>query len=617
MFQDTYFINKTSGTFADNLATFGLAFVLDSIAAGRAAIRIEDRGAQFAVTCAPALRETWVDECAFFVGAPLLVTVDTKSGARMVKGTDLSPTDLEGMPDIAADYEQGKRDVVSFWEWMKSLTPEETKHRHELMPPVEPPADWDVFRAINPGALQTYNSVVAEWYRGRGAFSQLLRAVLVFASATPNNETGARAQWDTARKGLGLGKALDATASQLLNPAQGKGGNASKAVFAAPNNVKAFWVSEYLKVVGLRLGGVTKLINKKDRKTYALAPNRLDWRHHWAVMSAFKKAVAAKSGAIQLDALMSLRYARTLLKYVEEARDGALAAELFGAENGVCAFVRGMDTAFYKSLGNSVATMNIATIGLPRWVRPRSPEGLRQLSEALDEHIRIVRQFDETHGDQYAMLLLYRDFLSGNDISAFLDFTNSYSSFIIQRDKLAPQFTVRNLEVLMTNTQPKLGSITQSQGFRNLANAIRMATVEAQRRSLKKNVGKYPVRYETRYGLGPELIRKSAFRADFIEALSTFVQSYNAENARMRERMERQGGSAAVRGSRSDVAMQDIDDILRLMDEFGEPRMIASLLVAYGYASTYQRKDDTEPEAVTPEGEEPESGDADGGEEES
>lgn len=591
MFQDTYYIGKSTGTFADNLMAFGLAFVLDAIAKGRAKVQIEDRGDHFAVTCRPALQATWVDECPFFVGAPMLITVDNKSKKRVVKGTALSVEDVEGLGAIAADYEQCKRDNEAYWAWRKSLSKEDGKRWRELKPPVEPHPDWELFRAVNPAALQAYNFVLGEWYRGRGAFADLLRAVLILTAHLPNDESGARDYWKRTCKRLGTQKTKDATAAQLLNPSQGKGINAIKATFAAPANVKAFWLSEYLKLIGLRHSGITKQIKGvKDRKIYVLSPRRLDWNVHQSVMREFKQAMAGTGHAIQLDALSALRYTSMLLKHAEQTRAQDLLAELFGAEHGVSDLVVGMDSAFYKSLGQQSAAMNIACIGLPRWVRPRSPQDLAQLSDVLDEHIRIVRALDETRGEQFNLLRKYRDFLSASDIGAFFEFTDAYSDFIIQRDKLAPQFTVKNLGVLMNNTEPKLSKITQSQGFRNLAYAIRMATVEAQRRSLKKNQGKYAVQYETRYGLGTELVRKAAYRNDFLVALSEFIQSYNAENARMRERMERVRNDPSPKGTRSDVSMQDLDELLALMDEYGDPHMIASLLVAYGYASAYQRK---------------------------
>jgi len=258
--------------------------------------------------------------------------------------------------------------------------------------------------------------------------------------------------------------------------------------------------------------------------------------------------------------------------------------------------VYGLDSAYYKNLGQSAAVMNIARIGLPSWVQLRVQNEIPHYQAVIDEHLRIVRNLDEKRGEEYELLRSYRDFLSTNELAALLTFTDAYSGFVIQHDKLAPQFTVHSLEVIMSSIAPPLSEITKSRGFRNLAYAIRMATVEAHRRNLKRNQGKYDVSYEVRYGLGKELLRKSAYPNEFITALSEFIHDYNAENARMRERLERQGHTRP-RGARSDVSIQDIDELLTLMDTYRDPQMIASLLVAYGYASTYQRDETYSPES--------------------
>ncbi|MCS7222884.1 MAG: hypothetical protein RML36_17260, partial [Anaerolineae bacterium] len=75
-----------------------------------------------------------------------------------------------------------------------------------------------------------------------------------------------------------------------------------------------------------------------------------------------------------------------------------------------------------------------------------------------------------------------------------------------------------------------------------------------------------------------------------------------------RERMERQTGDPRPRGTRSDVSMQDLKELLELIDRLGDCQLVASLLVAYGYASTFQRDEacpgqvaeDEEAEAAEP-----------------
>ncbi len=80
---------------------------------------------------------------------------------------------------------------------------------------------------------------------------------------------------------------------------------------------------------------------------------------------------------------------QAILKHYEEARVEDLEETLFGKR--ASDLVSGMQTAFYKDLGNAVATMNIASLNLPTWVKPTNPETLVELQIALNEHLTIVR----------------------------------------------------------------------------------------------------------------------------------------------------------------------------------------------------------------------------------
>ena len=177
MFQAEYFVDKSSNTLADSLAAFGLAFVLNAVAnpegPRRAVIRLEDHGYAFVVVCNPPLRPEWVEECEFFVGTPFLVTWDKKSARKVVKGTPLTPAELEGRgSETVVDYEVEKQKNQAYFEWLRGLSTEDKRRavQGELQGPDSPRADWEVFRAINPGALQAYNSLMAAWWQGRAAF---------------------------------------------------------------------------------------------------------------------------------------------------------------------------------------------------------------------------------------------------------------------------------------------------------------------------------------------------------------------------------------------------------------------------------------------------------------
>jgi hypothetical protein len=98
-------------------------------------------------------------------------------------------------------------------------------------------------------------------------------------------------------------------------------------------------------------------------------------------------------------------------------------------------------------------------------------------------------------------------------------------------------------------------------------------------------------RYDVRYGLGAELARKSNYPAEFVAALSDFLQKYSAENAQV---MEKRPGPY-----RRSIQTGDIDDIVALVDEYGAP-LVCHLLIAYGYARLpRQDEPDDEKDAST------------------
>jgi hypothetical protein len=200
---------------------------------------------------------------------------------------------------------------------------------------------------------------------------------------------------------------------------------------------------------------------------------------------------------------------------------------------------------------------------------------------SLDEHISILRDLDETRGEQFTLLSQYRDFVSGDNADAFFKFTNAYSGFVMsqmERKKFVRLFSIPTLEVLFMNHKDKTYSeIMQSEGFQNIAYAIRHSTVSLQKaKRLRKPAT------DIRYGLGQQLARKAAYPADFLAELSEFLHLYNAENAQLREKDRNP--------FRKDVRTEDIEEIIRLVDRFGS-KVVCNMLVAFGYASETRSKD--------------------------
>jgi hypothetical protein len=187
----------------------------------------------------------------------------------------------------------------------------------------------------------------------------------------------------------------------------------------------------------------------------------------------------------------------------------------------------------------------------------------------------VIREIDETRSDGYNLLRTYRDFVAGNNWSAFFDFAAGYSHEIFRRynegARWVPTFSPCQLRRLIMAANKPLLPIVENEGFQNVAYAIRYSTVIPQSRKARGQDSLY----EVRYGLGAELKRKATVRDEFIVALGDFLQSYNQENAQKLENTRQQ--------MRRDLRTTDLEEVVRLVDTYGS-EVVANLLIAYGYA---------------------------------
>lgn len=588
MTQQTLFVDKSSGTFADPLLVYGLATVVGDVlkrTSGRdePTVCVSDHGVYYRLDCAPALDDARLAAMPRPY-VPAVVIRTAKNAAKL-------PPDLP--PQTVVDYKAERDKRAEFFEIRGNL-PKEAQialARGENHPALaalhgkEPHEHWDIFRAINPSALIGYNKLMTRWWAVQEALPQVLTLLRDLFVQTPNDLAAAVAAWKELDKAHGWEIKAGTTAGQIYNPSQGKGQNRAKADKLQMDNIKgAFWPLEWLKAVGFYYAALTKqLRGTKDRKTYVLAPAEIDLEESNYIMHAFQGRMARAETAVRSDVLASIRYTQAMLDFTRQRQGASLQARLFQHRQ-PSRVVSGFYSAFYKNLGNAVATMNLSFIGLPNWIRVEKESDIEDALNVLAEHEAIVRQFDESHSDAYNLLLLYRDFLSGNDLWPFFGFTTAYSSYIIsQRERSggrARQFSEENLRRLIVNVEPRLSKILETTGFQNIAYAIRQSTVVAQYRK-----GQGDRRYDVRYGLGLELARKANYPDEFIAALGDFLHKYNAENAQV---MENRSGPY-----RRSIQTSDIDDIVALVDEHRAP-LVCSLLVAYGYARSPRKADSTE-----------------------
>lgn len=577
MYQQTYFVDKQTGTFADVCSAYGLATILDQLLQRDPGeheshtVKILDRGTTYAIELIPALQAEWVENLRGF-SAPIPFIRTTKNSGTMP----------EGIYNI--NYDEQKKCYDDYNELRKSLgnTLKKDSNDSEALAALkqnEPHPDYRIWQKINMmSGISTYNAAVTNWHENREHLTELIKLLLALHAKTPNPVATCEQEWKTFKKEKNLIGKDRLNMLQVFNPSTGKGQNTPKASNLSMKNVDNFWLCEYLKMVGFYRCAVPRFVlvkqgePPKDRKTFALAPINMTLDEHSTIFAKFRDVVGNRH-AIKSDIFAALNYTDCFLQYCEAEASASLAVELLGRapEN----FVAGLHTAFYKDLGNSSAVMNLSFINIPRWLNVEDRNDVQTYRAVIEEHLNIVGSLEEERSEGYQLLQHYRDFLSANDFAAFFEFTAQYPNYLLnalaKENFWVKPLSITNLKRLLMNSQTELTPIIESEGFQNIARAIRQSTVTLQ---YMAKSGRPP--YDIRYGLGQELRRKANYPDEFIQVLGDFLHSFNAENARVAE--------VSSQHWRKSVREDDISQIVQLIDERG-PQTVCHLLLAFGYAS--------------------------------
>jgi len=572
------YVDKRQPVFSSTLIAWGLARLLHDL--------LERLGMQAKVTLS--------DQGSYFcIVIPSSFALSEAPYIRLLRQIRTAKQ-YEGLADDAFDYEDFRERERNYFAALESLRKEGTSlvqlprssERRKQVEGLKPRPEWQILTMINQmGALSVYNEVAAQWQSCKAIFPGLLKVLLTAFSRSPNCLDEAAKQWSRLQDQHSLLGKMDVTASQTVDPDQGKGANRAKADALTIRNLTSFWLLEALKFAGCFEAAAHYVVrSSKDRKTYIALPRELELSTHRKIFDEFRVQLWPAT-AVKLDVLATLRYCHVFIQQWETAQS---TAKFHPRPND---YVVGFATAYYKDLGNAVAAFNLAQLALPQWA-PQLDDAAtaRTLREALEEYINVLSQFDERYGEEESMLRSFRDFLSSRDpeMRAFFDFTASYAAYLMQRLIRQPQLhtrqlTTTNLEVIIMSTdaiRPKkpMSLIVQSLGFQHVAEAIRRSTVVPQRLKTKGERT-----YEVRYGLADEMRRHARYPDKFLQVLSDFVQSYNQENVRIYEREHRQ--------LRKDVTADDLEQVIALMDEY-DTTTVAHLLIAFGYARDPKDKQD-------------------------
>jgi hypothetical protein len=437
MDQDTYFVPKRTGTYADVLLAYGLAAILDRLAGlargefNKPRMTIVDAGPYYEIRLSEPVRKEWVPDGLFF-----------RSPAPFLTNRRTSADDVP--PDTPTRDVDATREQVQAYRKMRFDLREENIRGSDLegqLRDQEPPGDWTVVAFLGDGrmqALDAYNRIVAGWARSRDRVAEHIRTIFRLFSTPEGDEEALRA-WEK-----GAGKAIPKareTASQLLNPHQGKGLNEPKAHALRIREVKNCpWPEQFLKAVGLWECMIPRqVLGTGDWKAYVLAPLRMDWRAHQDVMARFRRYLwnerRGDETSLKSDITSLLLFVRAWLDYVEAAGQDDVDLDADVAALAPERVVAGFHVAQFKLLSRNAYTMvNMSFLHLPQWTgTPRSRADILNVKEVIDEHLAVIREINETHSDGYNLLRAYRDFVAGNNWGAFFEFAAGYSHEIMRR----------------------------------------------------------------------------------------------------------------------------------------------------------------------------------------
>ncbi|MGI8552418.1 MAG: hypothetical protein ACR2PL_16760 [Dehalococcoidia bacterium] len=595
MLTDHYVTDKVTGTFGDVLLATGLAVLLESVF-DASPVTLRDTEGTFLISLGRPLDERDVEAADFQELLPYLLT--QKNRAARPPGTTV--LDYEVMKQKQSDYwaqrrlidEEIRRSVAAL---SSSSEPDrrgsdgdEIRHRWQqfwqsdrgvALNESQPPMEWPVYQAVNQmSAIAAYNGAVQTWAATRREFQRNLDAVLMAFASSPNELLTAESEWRSTVGKL-RGTKLDITWSQVFNPSAGKGQNRTKMDGAAMANSSGFWLWEYLKFVGAKEILAPRTIQStgrtKDRKSYVLAPAALDVGELRTVARAFHQTFRPAT-AVKMDISGVLALTLAILDHLPEMFEPGRPWNGWGPEQAV----HGLHTTYYKYLGTSAAVMNLSFLSVPRWMHIGGSPDIKRYKGVLQEHQVVVQRIEEERSEGYELLRTYRDFLSEGSIWPLLDFCVGYGAYLMsdwerrgQSRLSARQLTVHNLEEVILGMDKSLSEIVSNEGFKAIAYAIRRSTVTPQYQKSRKQQPKY----EIRYGLGTDLMRKANYSDEFAAALAEFVQAYNAENAQKAE-------THPHPPYRRNVRTEDLAQVLSLIDQHGA-RLVGSLLVAFGYST--------------------------------
>lgn len=541
---------KRTGNYADALAAVGLGQFI-YLLTGQAP-RLKEKGSAFVVT---------VDEEVDLEELDYVVLQDDP-GYTYIRLKD----DDDKAPYRARSYEEGRKKLLQYreirakYKSLRDLSAEERQRLEEM----KPDSDWYLIQCLR--VIQAFGPYNNLHYEIRNADQQVfIKSVKLKLEA------------------LALGKQLTEistpfkskiSAVQAFNPSVGKGINRPKpdsvSLASLPTNY-IDWFEEWLHFLGVE-HALHAYILGDDFKFICIVPGNSHLstiRNN--MISKLRDIPNPPRHSIQIDILSSMKLAQFILRYHEHEVIGRSPRDV----------IKGIQTAYFKSLGTSRALTNQSFIGLPGWFPIQKNEDVTDWLDLLEDHEKIIRSLNEEHSEEMLLLQHYRNFISANDPqSLFKFFAGNGMNYLRmkERGKYAVLPSREHLRRLVMKGYTSYYSLLENEGFREVAKAMRQATVTEQ---YYKSIGQQV--FEIHYDLFQKIKQHARFPDKLLAVILEFVNEFNRENARRKEQLAKNNHKGRTRSS---VTTEGIEKFMQAFEAFSKnSESFAMLLIAYASAT--------------------------------
>jgi hypothetical protein len=437
-----------------------------------------------------------------------------------------------------------------------------------------------------------YPLVIHAWHAHQGEAGEALCQLILDCYGTfPNPAEDARFYWaDTIKRQLDYpdfeifgwkrSDMANVSALSIVSPTTSQGSNTvTGARVVNTETPEIFWLEVYLAFAGYMAVGMP-FNSGSDVLLYYPLPRYISFSRVRRIAREYRQSefVGELYGysnfmpRAKVDALSQILYYQTMVKHFIQSPP----------ERGRINAISGLVGYYYKDISTQIP-FDETTFVLPAWLPLDADRTwLEEVAEILQAHYEIIHAIRGEYAEELEILTSYRRFTTFGDPDDWIDFAIAYSQHRFNKmvdSGWMPHLNLETVEkTLMNNMQKKdYRPILQNEGFRNVANAIRSCTVQLR---YFKDVKNQQTAFKVRHGLGDDLRRRAHNPDDFIDDLGSFVHDY------MRESSSVQANTGEIRPFISD---DDLYQIIELVNEYGS-RVVASLLVATGYASRFERK---------------------------